>query len=308
MNTLSAGKNPPLLARGDRIRIISPAGPVAPNSLTNAVSYLEDLGYVVDIGRHAYENDEFLAGSDESRVEDLVEAFTDKKIRAIICSRGGYGSERLLHLVPWDLIRCQSPKIFVGFSDIGAFQTALWHNTGWASFSGLQAVNGFVNPVNTLAKRQFISSISENWRGPLKLDHSNSVILEPVISGEIRGLFLPICLSILTSLIGTSHLPDLKGVILCLEDVGEAPYRIDRLFWQLANSNSCNDLKGVILGTFIMDGQNITESTTKSAKHHLNKFNFPIWQGMPYGHFEDRLTLPFGVNSNVDSNGRVFFE
>ncbi len=308
MSLSAAGKIPPPLVAGDRIRIVSPAGPISENSLTNSIQFLENAGYRVEVGLHAFDKEHFLAGSDESRLSDLVEALLDKSIRGVICSRGGYGSERLLGQIPWNSIGETPPKFLIGFSDIGALQITLLMRTGWMSFSGLQAANGFNSLTESNARRQFLSVLSGNWHGRLGWDDNNPVDLEPIITGPCRGLFIPICLSILCSLIGTPYLPNLRDSILCLEDVGEAPYRIDRLFWQLANSGVCEGLKGMVLGAFLMDQMNISESASRSAMHHFGNYDIPIWKGIPYGHFDNRMTLPFGAPAQIDANGLVIFE
>lgn len=302
------GKKPPSLNKGDRIRIISPAGPITADSLGNTVSFLEVSGYNVDVGAHAFDKQDFLAGSDDFRLNDLVEALFDQSVKAILCSRGGYGSQRLLSRIPWESLINIQPKIFIGFSDIGALQTSLWQKAGWSSYSGLQAANGFNSASNDNAQRQFLSILSKCHNGRFVWPESNAFVLKPLITGGCAGVFYPVCLSILCSLIGTPFQPDLHGVVLCLEDVGEAPYRIDRLFWQLANSDLVDELGGVVLGSFLYGDQSIFDSVAKSAITHLEKFDFPIWTGIPYGHFDDRFTLPFAVNSSIDTEGALYFD
>jgi len=302
------GKKPPTLKTGDRIRIISPAGPINADSLSNAISFLETSGYRVDVGAHVFDKQDFLAGSDDFRLNDLIEALVDESVKVVLCSRGGYGSQRLLSQIPWESLSNTPPKIFIGFSDIGALQTSLWQKAGWSSFSGLQAANGFNSASNDNAQLQFLSILSKCQTGRLSWPESSAIVLKPLIIGGCTGVFYPVCLSILCSLIGTPFQPDLHGVVICVEDVGEAPYRIDRLFWQLANSGLVDDLAGLVLGSFLYGDQSIFDSAAKSAITHLKKFDFPIWSGLPYGHFDDRITLPFAVNSRIDTEGGIYFD
>lgn len=307
-NLPAKGRIPPPIQPGDTIALISPSGYINDDSLQDAAAFLINAGYRVDIGRHVYHKADYLAGSDKNRLSDLNCALQSNEIKAIICSRGGYGSQRLLEYFDWEALRALPPKLFIGFSDLGAFQTPLWLKSNWVSFSGLQAVNGFFGQGQAKGFQQYLNALSGNWRGRLQWNDQNTVTLEPVSPGCCEGLFLPICLSILVSLIGTPYLNKLDGVILCVEDIGEAPYRIDRLFWQLGNSGLCDNLSGIVLGSFIYDEANITDKAVESALLHLGKFHYPIWQGMPYGHFPDRLTLPLGVQADIDNNGSVFFD
>ena len=302
------GKIPPPIQPGDTIALISPSGSIPDDSLKDATTFLTNAGYRVDIGRNAYHKADYLAGSDKNRFDDIDRALQSNEIKAVICSRGGYGSQRLLDFFNWDALSSLPPKLFIGFSDLGAFQTPLWLKSNWVSFSGLQAASGFSGQVQSKGFQQFLDTLSGNWRGRLKWNDQESVTLEPVEPGSCEGLFLPICLSILVSLIGTPYLNKLDGVILCVEDIGEAPYRIDRLFWQLGNSGFCDSLSGIVLGSFIYGKTNITDKAVDSALLHLGKFHYPIWQRIPYGHFPDRLTLPLGVQANIGTNGSVLFE
>ncbi len=304
----TTGRLPPPLSSGDRIQIISPAGPIQVGSLSAAVEFLQNAGYQVDVSAHAYDKDGYLAGSDESRLNDLVDALFDEDIQAIICSRGGYGSQRLLDAIPWESLKNVTPKTFIGFSDIGVLQTGLWLQAGWSSFSGLQAVNGFNSIDETEAKRYFLTILSGHWKGRSGWSKTKPITLAHVSHGICEGVLYPICLSMLVSMIGTPFFPNLSGVILCLEDVGEAPYRIDRLFWQLANSGCCDGLAGLILGEFLSGEESVVDAALQSVAHHFGSFNVPVWRGIPYGHFEDRLTLPFAVNCHIDADGALYYD
>ncbi len=121
---------PELLAEGDTIRVVSPAGPVDQADLQIGVLGLEEMGFNVETGRHVYAKSDFLAGNDEDRLSDLITALTEPHIKGVICSRGGYGIVRILERVPWQKLKELPPKVFVGFSDITAFQINLLLRSG----------------------------------------------------------------------------------------------------------------------------------------------------------------------------------
>jgi muramoyltetrapeptide carboxypeptidase len=294
---------PSRLAAGGRIRIVSPAGPVDSERLQQGLDRLRGWGYLVEVAPHALDRDGFLAGSDQDRLSDLTDALLDPAVDAVLCSRGGYGSGRLLDLIDWEKLGNTRCKPFVGFSDLGVFQLNLRDSAGWASYSGLQAANGLGGNPSENALVSFRAALNGRF-------HWNSSDCLPLISNtseSVRGEFIPICLSMLVSLIGTPHIPDLSGVILCLEDIEEPPYKLDRLFWQLSSSGILDRLAGLILGVFLKGDSDITANALEAVRRYFGDASYPIYTGLPYGHFDDRPTLPFGVDAEISSDGLLRF-
>ena len=293
---------PRALESGDRIRVVSPSGPVDAKRLIKGVELLKSWGYDVDLAPHALAQNGFLAGSDENRLNDLTDALLDSEIHGVICSRGGYGVVRLLDSIVWSEISSVESKCFIGFSDVSAFQLALFDRCEWASFSGPQAAMGLSGGVNERSLNHLRGMIDGRWRR-LSWKNGDGLKLEPIRGGAAEGVLIPCNLSMLVALIGTEYLPDLSGAVLCIEDISESPYRIDRMLWQLRHSRKVENLAAMVIGEFIFEDKSIVDSVSKSTLDHFGDLRFPIRRGLPYGHVDDRLTLPLGVNVELDEQG-----
>lgn len=302
---LLPGKLPPLLKRGDLVRVVSPAGPADPGLIDLGIDRILGWGLRAEVAPHATERVGFLAGEDSDRVDDLAAALLDPNVSAVFCSRGGYGAVRILDSLPWEEIGAAPPKIFVGFSDIGVVQSVLWSRCGWISFSAPQVAHGLGGDISDRTERHMRQMLESGPRGELAWPDSPPLALNPIIVGEAKGVLLPICMTMLVCLVGTPFMPDLDGVILCLEDTAEPPYRIDRMFWQIAASGAADKIAGLLVGSFSFRGLDVSEDAAMSAVSHLGKLGVPIWKGMPYGHQDERLTLPLGVSATVSKSGKV---
>lgn len=286
---------PSKLKRGDTIRIISPAGPVDEDSLNRGVETVESWGYRVEIGQFALKKNGYSAGTVEERLSDLTSALIDKHVSAVICSRGGYGSVRLLDRIGWDSLRASEPKLFIGFSDVSSFQLALLKICGWVSYSGPQAASlgSYVDEESVECLRSTISADGEP-------DLMANELTNVRDSGFNRdATLISSCLSMMISLIGTPYFPDLSDVILCLEDVNEPLYRIDRMFWQLKMSGKLESIEALVLGQFLLNGQDISEKVAAMVAAMFEDYSFPIILGLPYGHGKRCMTLPVGGETQL---------
>ena len=292
---------PPPVKHGDRLRIISPAGPVETERLTAGVELLKSWGYQVETAPHALFRSGFLAGSDNDRLNDLTATLLDPEIDGVICSRGGYGSVRLFDMIDWDVIAATKPKCFVGFSDISAFQLLLHARCGWSSLSGPQAAIGLSGGVTERSLAHLRGMMDGSWR-KLSWGKDTETRLQNVSGGGAGGVLLPCNLSMLVSLLGTSYMPNLSGAILCLEDLAEPPYKIDRMLWQLSHSDASKELVAIVIGEFTYENSSVSESACQSAFDHFGS-ELPIWWGLPYGHIDDLLTFPVGVDVEIDNDG-----
>jgi len=302
---VASTKFPQALNPGDFIRVVSPAGPVDSKRLTVGIELLKSWGYKVELAQHALEREGFLAGRDQYRIDDLTDALHNESIKGVICSRGGYGVVRLLDFIDWSKFATIEPKVFIGFSDISAFQIALYQMCGWVSFSGPQAAMGLSGDVNLRSLDHLRGMIDGSWRRLYWRSNEDKIKLKPVRENEAEGFLIPSNLSMLVALIGTEYMPDLSGALLCIEDISEPPYRIDRMLWQLRHSRKVDNLVALIIGEFIFEGRSIVDSVVKSALDHFGNTGFPIWRGIPYGHVEDRLTLPVGIGVQIDKQGWI---
>ncbi len=246
---------PKKLKKGDTIGIISPAGAIKDcNTLKSAKNYFESKGYKVKIAPHCCDKKAYLAGEDKDRLSDLVNFFTDDEIKAVICSRGGYGTFRLLGGIDWQIIK-KNPKIFVGFSDITALLNNFVQKSNIVCFHGPLALSDFgKEDINKYTEENFWNILE----GKIKIPYSyeNPINYQCINPEKSEGILIGGNLAILCGLLGTPYFPDLEKKILLLEDIGEPLYKIDRMLTQLKLAGIFNKVSGVLFGEFT----SITES------------------------------------------------
>ena len=297
---------PKRLSKGDAVALITPASGVEADVFERAMLNIQDLGFRVKIGKNARLKNGFLAGNDRERVEDLHAAFADKSIKAIWCVRGGYGVTRILPSVDFNLIR-KNPKVFIGYSDITALHTAIYQNTGLITFHGPVAISSYSDYVrkNLL---NVISNPSKNYK--IEISQVNAekedgtYKTRTITSGKAVGELIGGNLSLLAAMAGTSSaLKNVKGKILIMEDVGEAPYRIDRMLTQLLQSVDMRSLSGIALGIFSGCEAKDENSQTlmEVIKDRLGNLGIPVVYGLSFGHIGDQCTLPVGIKAELDA-------
>lgn len=301
---------PKKIEKGDVIGIITPASnPSNLSTIQDGVKYFENLGYRVEVGKNVGKEEGYLAGSDEERLSDLHSMFANKHIKAILCVRGGYGSGRLLDSIDYNLIK-NNPKIFVGYSDITALQMAMFKKTGLVTFAGPMVSTDFSSNVNNYAEENFWNVISNNKKIG-KLNNPRDEKFFVLNKGRAEGKLLGGNLAVFTSLIGTKFMPDLKGAILLLEEIGEQPYRIDRLLNQLKLTDVFTQIKGIILGRFVdcyeSDKSKKTIDLNAVIANYFSKLSVPLLYSFSHGHVKENLTVPFGINVKLNAS-RGFVE
>lgn len=297
---------PKRLKRGDTIGIIAPSSGISEAALIKSLLNMADLGFNIKIGKYTKSVNGFLAGNDKERLEDLHWAFADKTVDAIWCVRGGYGATRFLPSVNFDLIR-KNPKVFVGYSDITALHTAIYQNTNLVTFHGPVASSTF----SDYAKKHVINVLM-NPSAPYKIElspdniakESNLYKTEVITKGKARGKLVGGNLSLLTAMAGTPFaLRNTKGKILFIEDVGEKPYRIDRMFVQLKQSINLRELAGIALGVFenCDPPDNASQTVIDIVRDELGNLGIPVIYGLSFGHIRDQFTLPVGIEAEMDT-------
>jgi len=292
------------LLKGDTIGIISPASsPDEQSVIEKGVKYFEKLGYYVEVGKNVGKYHGYLAGSDEERLNDLHYMFSKKAIKAIVCIRGGYGACRLLDKINYKLIK-SNPKIFVGYSEITALQSALLEKTGMITFAGPMIYPDLSDDVNPFAEEYFWRLITSNKKiGKLKLPENGK--LPAITKGQAAGRIVGGNLSVLHSLIGTPYFPNLKSKILLLEDIKELPYRIDRMLNHLRLTNSFKNISGIILGRFVdcfeHDPMKKTLTLGEVIEDYFMNMKVPIIYAFPHGHITDKITVPIGLNVKMNA-------
>jgi len=287
------------LSPGDTIGIAAPASPFDKESFKEGIRIIESLGFNVKTPENVFRRNGYLAGSDMERAESLMQLFEDDTIHGIFCARGGFGSMKLLPLLDFRII-AKNPKIFVGFSDITALSLAIYQHSGMATFHGpLVTTLGKGSEATIAALKTAISSST-----PLVLTPSKPLVLRP---GKASGPVIGGNLTVLTHLLGTSYEPSFHGHILFLEDRGEAPYRIDRLFSQFRLASHLDGISGLILGTFHDCGN--PEEIYNIVTEALKDTQIPILAGFDLGHGPENLTIPLGLRAKLDTeNGNLQFQ
>ena len=296
---------PPALLPGDTVGIVAPASNIDPRALAAGCAALRKLGYVPYYLDSIFERDLFFAGSVARRVGELEHMFANPEVRAIVCARGGYGTNHLLpHL---DLrVLLANPKPFIGYSDITTLLTWLTDH-GLVTFHGPMVTKDFAleNGVDLTSWAAILSSASAYER-----DFSANEV-EPLVKGEAEGILYGGCLSMLAASLGTPYEIHTEGTILFLEDINAKPFQVDRMLMQLKLAGKFADVRGVIFGEMLDCSQPSGQDYTlqEIILRLLSDLRIPIAYGFSAGHVRcaNRL-LPFGVRGRLTVNDNLRLE
>ena len=295
---------PTRLRKDDIIGLVAPAStPSTEEKIEKGAVYLEQLGYRVKFGEHIRKIHGYLAGTDEERAADFNNMVRDKDVKAIFTIRGGYGTPRILQMIDYRSLK-QNPKIIVGYSDITALQLAIFRKIGLVTFSGPMTGIEMWKGIDLFTEENFWRLLTSIKRiGALKNPTDEPLkLLKP---GKARGRLLGGNLSLLGSLIGTPFLPVLRNSILVIEDVEEAPQRIDRMLAQLLNAGVLYRLAGLVFGKFTdCNPSNPSEPhliIDQVQDEYAKKTNCPVVANFQYGHIPCKLTVPIGLQAIIDT-------
>ncbi|MCL2560503.1 MAG: LD-carboxypeptidase [Turicibacter sp.] len=272
---------------------------MASETLLAGEDFLKSLGYDVLIAPSCFEQDRYLAGtSDEARALDLMMLFAEDEIGAILNMRGGYGSNRLMpYITGFDFAKYAKP--FIGYSDITYLHIYLNQHHRLITYHGPMVKDLLKNEPLTLDgySKTFLAGEPLTLTGVRYLNPPNEVATGLSIGGN---------LTIVATTLGTAYEVDTRGKILFLEEVGEAPYSVDRLLMQLIYAGKIHDCVGIILGDFAGDDQAGLFETIKGILVPIGK---PLAYGIPAGHTSPNLTIPLGALCVLDAAGeRIVFE
>ncbi len=277
-------KKPAPIISDSLIAVVSPSGPVNKGNILIATDSLKKYGFKFELLKNLFEKDDYLAGSDRDRFSDLKEAFLDNKYGAIICSRGGYGSMRILDAL--SKLRLTKVKPFFGFSDITALHIFL-NRQGWVTFHSPN-LNG-LSRLNQKSKRFFVDILKNNVDFTKVTYKAKFIINRGIANGRLIGGNL----SIISSLSGTRFDIGLKDKILFIEDVDEKPYRLDRMLTQLRLRADFQYLRGIVTGRF--NGCGREKEILKVLRCCLGGTNIPVLYGIDAGHVRENLVLPLNI-------------
>lgn len=335
---------PALLKPGDTIMFIAPAGSLDKKRTKLAIKRLKERGYKVKHRDDLFDEAGYLAGSDERRAEELMQAFTDPEVDAIFPGTGGYGTTRILDMLDFDVIR-KNPKLFIGFSDITALHNAFNKKAGFITYHSPAPLYGLGSDDNLtpFSEKYFFRAVEENpestedyviecpARGKNKVPQP-----EPLGQGKARGRLVGGNLTLLAALEGTPYAIDTTDAILLVEDVGEAPYRIDRMLQQLKTNGKLANLRGVVVGQFTDSEPTVSKLDKFIArmkkywrhiqrlfikvpepkprktdprftaqgvlKQYFEPLGIPVLMNFPIGHYKMNCTLPLGGEVEIDAD------
>ncbi len=287
---------PPALLPGARIAVVAPASSADPQRITRGIEALRALGYDAVAAEHLYgRQSPYFSGTPEERLADLHRAFADPDVGAIVCARGGYGSNYLLAGIDLDLIRVH-PKPFLAYSDVTVLQTRLLDQIGLVAFHGPMAAADF-SVDNGVHLPSFQSALSG---GLVQVGPEQGIRV--LRHGRACGVVHGGCLSILTSMLGTPYAPQTEGKLLFVEDQSEKPYRIDRMLRQMILAGKFEGVRGFIFGEMLGCDRGVTDPRLldQVILDVLCDFDVPIAIGLRSGHVSGgNVTLPLGIEAEL---------
>ncbi len=288
---------PPALQPGDLVAVVAPAGPFDSALLEKGAAIWRDRGFVVQISPELKQRREYLAGDDDHRLKLLEAALSDPAVKAVVAARGGYGSLRLLDRLNLESLARQ-PKIVIGFSDLTALQLDLWRQRRLVTFSGPMMASRQLIEMNAPEREVYFATL-RNTDPPPPL--AAKQIIRPTAK-TANGWMMAGNLTMLCCLAAAQRLPDLHGAVLLIEDVNEAPYRVDRALTALRLGGHLENLAGLVCGSF---GPEIDDATLhRILLDCLRDSAFPILSGAEYGHDGPNRLIPLGVPVEFDSFSR----
>ncbi|MFG1952590.1 LD-carboxypeptidase [Micromonospora sp. NPDC048830] len=278
--------------------LVSPSGPTRPERVARGIELLTGWGLRPVLAPNAYARRGYLAGADELRAADLNAAFGDPGVRGVICTRGGYGAQRVVDAVDMTAVR-RDPKVVAGFSDITALQLALWRGARLASVHG---------PGAAWLDERTPPRSAESLHAALMTTEPVTVTAVPEeetcgvrVPGRATGTLLGGNLCLIAASVGTPDMPDLAGAILLVEDVQEPPYKVDRMLTQLRRAGALHRVAGVAVGQFTDCADGWDTTVTDVLAERLGDLGVPVLGGLPIGHGHGQLTVPLGTPATLDA-------
>ncbi len=302
---------PAAIKEGDTVAIIAPGTAVSdPDDLLRAEEILKFLKLNFIYGKNTIKGSGYKSRSIKERVDDLHHAFADDSVKAVFCIRGGYGSGQLLDSIDYGLIR-SNPKVFTGYSDITALHIAIGKYSGLITFHGPVLLSSFVPfTLNYYKKAVF----SREPIGKIHNPNHNGSIRDPyptrtINGGKAKGRLTGGNLTLVCSLMGTPYEIETEGKILCIEDVGEEPYRIDRMLTQLRLAGKLEKAAGIAFGRCVECGPKQFEPSTtwdyslgEVLDNILGGLGIPVFYGLTFGHSANQATLPMGIEAEINAD------
>ncbi len=291
---------PNRLKNGDTIGIAASAGPIRnKKEVQDFQNILHQLGYKTKLGKNIFGQHGYFSANDKDRASEFMDLVSDEDVHGIFFIRGGWGCARILDLLDFDIIE-RNPKVIMGFSDITALLNAITSKTGLVTYHGPGG--------NSTWNDYSVKYINRLLRVGEKVVYKNTTADEPIVSytsGIAEGICFGGNLSVICGLIGSKYLPDWTDKILFLEDVGEEPYRIDRMLTQLYLAGVFDHISGLILGSFRKCTPEEPERSftlNEVFEQHFLESKFPVFYGAQIGHIRNKFTIPVGIKIKMNAD------
>ncbi len=288
------------LKKGDTIAIVSPARAIEPLKVKPAIQFFERHGLNVVVGKHAYNVNNQMAGTDTEKAEDIQAFIDDPKIRAIVSTRGGYGCVRIidkLDLAPL----AEQKKWFVGYSDVTVFHSHILQNQNTPTIHGTMPVNISEHPC--AEEEESNQTLIDALMGK---DICYDIAAHPLsIAGDAEGVLVGGNLSMLYSLCGSDSDIDTQGKILFMEDLDEYLYHVDRMMMNLKRTGKLNQLAALVVGGMSDMNDNAIpfgKSAEEIILEHTQEFDYPVYFGFQAGHQKLNVAMRFGMNAEIKDN------
>ncbi|NOZ75712.1 MAG: LD-carboxypeptidase [FCB group bacterium] len=301
---------PAHLSPGDRVGLINPAGAIYQwKTIRKIEKILRSLDLVPVRGKHLLDTYGYLAGTDADRVQDIHDFFDDPSITALIAARGGWGCNRLLPLLDFQLLR-RHPKIIMGYSDITSLLVAVTSQTGLVTFHGPVGVSTW-NEFTLYYVRKVLfegQAVTFSNMTPKHDIAEDEMEFNLIRGGSASGKLWGGNLSVLSAMVGSEYLPDPTGTILFVEDVDEDIYRIDRMLTQLKLAGILEKISGFIFAQCTgctPENPDHSLSLMELMNDHIYPLDIPSWIGFLTGHISNKFTLPIGLPVTMDADRGV---
>lgn len=290
---------PPFLKEGDRIEIITPASPIEADLVQMAAQKLKDSGFRVTLGEHVFSRSGPFAGTESERLLDIQRATDDPDVKAVLCSRGGYGMTRIVDRIDFSALR-KHPKWYVGYSDITSLHMWLGNICGIASLHAEMPLN-YSNPGCSPRCYETVIEALTGKAEPVKWITQSEASFD--VSGRLTGGNI----SLIYSLNGTPAQPDTDGAILFIEEIGEKFYHLDRMLVGMRMAGLLKNLSALVVGGMeeITEGEHVFNQTVEEVVMNVvSGYDYPVLFNFPAGHIPDNRALYLGRDARISQSGR----
>ena len=298
---------PARLVPGDVVGLVDPASATwEPIDIDVVEDTLTALGLVARRGAHLLDRRGSLAGTDRNRAADVMTMFTDPAVKAVLPVRGGWGCARILPHLDFEAIG-RNPKVIMGYSDLTALLLSIHARTGLVTFHGPNGASKWNETSAGFFRRVVLQGEAVTFSNPQERGEElaqTEYRIKTITPGVARGRLLGGNLSVLTALLGSPYLPDFRDAVLFLEDVNEAPYRVDRMLTQLSLAGVLKAARAVVWGTCHEcdpDAGFGSATIPDLLDDHVKPLGVPAWRGALVGHIDRQFTLPIGADVEVDA-------